>query len=95
MEFLFQQITYHTYANSEEYYIEWISICEKNEIGCCITNTLESYRASLLIPPISPTDFDTSNICKVRYILQVSESVLNYSLINQHSLCNLLNVIVL
>lgn len=69
---LLKQINYYTYANSGKTRLETVMICEKGNIGVSRTNTSDSWRAQLVIPPIPPSDETTSNICKVHYILRVS-----------------------
>lgn len=75
IQFSFQDIIYQIYPNGEKQRQESILICEKSRIGRSRMYSVESYRVSLLIPPIPPTDTDSSKICKVRYFLQVSEDV--------------------
>lgn len=67
----FQQITYHTHANSSRQKQEIISIIDQDTRGCDVSQE-EIIRVNLEIPPIPPTDFSTSNIVKVKYSIRVS-----------------------
>lgn len=50
-------------------------ICENEYVGVADVNTFKSYRDSLVIPAIPPTDEITSNVCKVQYVLRVIGAV--------------------
>lgn len=68
----FQQITYFTHANSSRTTSESIVITEEDTRGCDVNQT-EKIRVNISVPAISPTDFSTSNIVKVRYSIRVSD----------------------
>lgn len=70
---ILQQIKYE--SNNGYTRFETILICEKQNIGLSEVNSFYTYRESLVIPPIPPTDETTSNVCKVRYILRVRGGV--------------------
>lgn len=68
---IFQQITYYVCENSTRQKEELIPIVEKETTGCDVGKE-ENYRVNLDVPSIPPTDFDTSNIIKVKYLIRVS-----------------------
>lgn len=79
MKFSFQKITFHTHTNSKKQKEERILISGVESVGSINKNATRSFQTALLVPSISPSDFDVSNICKVRYIVQVSEGGLRPS----------------
>lgn len=69
---IFQEITYHIYANSGRKKVDTETIVEEETMGGCHRSQNDFYRLNLRVPPIPPTDDTTSNICKVRYYVRVS-----------------------
>lgn len=69
----FQQINYFTHANSSRKKLEKIPIIDQNAHGCD-ANQEEVVRVNIGIPPIPPTDFSSSNIIKVKYMIRVSKT---------------------
>lgn len=67
----FQQISYFTHANSSRTTTESIVITEQDTRGCDVNET-EKIRVNINVPAIPPTDFSTSNIVKVRYLIRVN-----------------------
>jgi len=72
---LWRKITFHTHTNSKKQKEEIFLVSGLERIGHVHQKSTESFRAALLIPPTSPSDFDVSNICKVRYVLRVTGKV--------------------
>lgn len=73
MEIPFQVITFHIHPNSPERRTDKIWICAEYRIGYSPANSHKLHRTSLLIPPLPPTDAESNSICKVRYVLEVSD----------------------
>lgn len=68
-------IAYFTHENSAFRKFERIHITEQDTHGCDIHQD-EVIRVNIEVPPIPPTDFSTSNIIKVRYMIRVSDGAL-------------------
>lgn len=47
-------------------------IITEDTIGGCRPNEKDSFQVNLRVPSIPPTDFSTSNIVKVKYLIKVS-----------------------
>lgn len=67
---LVKQITYHIVPGSSRNITEHVIVVEHTADGCSMGER-KSYQASLLVPPIPPTDDSLSNICRVKYFMRV------------------------
>lgn len=73
IEFSFQVSTFYTSSARTNRRTQNVAICGPSRIGCSRELSYELYRTTLVIPPTPPTDSESSNLIKVRYVLQVSE----------------------
>lgn len=79
--FSFQQVTY--YADFGHQKLEKTTINEQDAAGCD-KNQNANIRVNLLVPSVPPTDYTSSNIIKVVYVLHVSRSILLITISDQN-----------
>lgn len=74
--FLFLKvITYRTHSNSTRTKEDVVTVFETSTSGVS-SHAVEDIRVNLIVPSIPPTDYVTSNICKVGYTIKVSTGIL-------------------
>lgn len=71
----FQSIIYTAYGGRQKQEIRIISKAYTN--GCGL-NQEENKRVDFEVPAISPTDFSTSKIAQIRYLIRVREITLTF-----------------